>query len=40
MLWIALLAYIAFVTPRLYRKWKADRDFRRTFAPGAGLTKK
>lgn len=34
---IALLIYVAFVTPGLYRKWKGERDARRTFAVGAGL---
>jgi hypothetical protein len=37
---IALIVYVACVAPGLYRKWKAERDARRTFAVGAGLTKK
>jgi hypothetical protein len=37
---IGLLIYLAIVGPGLYRKWKIERSARRTFAVGAGLTKR
>lgn len=36
---LGLLIYAAIVGPGLYRKWKAEREGKRAFAPGAGLTK-
>lgn len=35
---LALLIYLACITPGLYRKWKGERAARKTFAVGAGLT--
>jgi hypothetical protein len=36
---IALAIYVACVTPSLYRKWKGERDARRSFAVGSGLAR-
>lgn len=37
---LALLIYIACVAPGLFRKWKAERDARKSFAVGAGLNRR
>jgi hypothetical protein len=37
---LALLIYAACVAPGLYRKWKGERDARKSFAVGAGLNRR